>query len=40
MVAENVFPSLLANIGVKYLLVDVEVHYCFEPYHNLALASF
>jgi len=35
----SVFYSLLANIGVKYLLVDAEVHYCFKTHHKLALRN-
>lgn len=31
----SVFYSLLANIGVKYLLVDAEVHYCHETHERL-----
>jgi hypothetical protein len=32
----SVFYSLLENIGVKYLLVDGEVHYCHETHARLA----
>ncbi len=32
----SVFYSLLANVGVKYLLVDGEVHYCQETHARLA----
>lgn len=32
----SVFYSLLANIGVRYLLVDAEVHYCMNTHHSLA----
>lgn len=32
----SVFYSLLANIGVKYLLVDAEVHYCHETHAQLS----
>ena len=32
----SVFYSLLENIGVKYLLVDGEVHYCQETHARLA----
>jgi hypothetical protein len=32
----SVFYSLLANAGVKYLLVDGEVHYCQETHARLA----
>lgn len=32
----SVFYSLLENVGVKYLLVDSEVHYCHETHARLA----